>query len=199
MIAWPRTVLVRWVLFVVRNSRAALFGLAIITAIAGWVAIDRYAMNSRLGDLVQQDADWRSDYEVFQKAFPQLVETALVVVSGASFKQVEDAALQLEQAIAARPDQFVDVYAPANEAFFRDNALLFMSHEQLDDVSDALAEAQPMLTAVANDPSLRGVLHLVESALTNGAPAGFDRVLGNLVKSAMAVTANTDPLILWGR
>ena len=145
MIRWPGALPVRWVRLVVRNPRATLIALALVTAVAGWIAVDRYAMNSRLGDLVQQEADWRDDYEAFQDAFPQLVETALVVVSGKSFTQVEDAAIQLERAISAAPDRYVDVYAPANEAFFRDNALLFMDIDQLYDVSDALAEAQPML------------------------------------------------------
>ncbi len=164
---------------------------------AAWIAVDRYAMNSRLGDLVQQDAGWRTDYEAFQAAFPQLVETAMVVVSGASFKQVEDAAVQLETLITARTDQFVDVYAPANEIFFRDNALLFMGTKRLDDLGDALAQAQPMLTTVANDPSLRGVLGLVESGLVSTAPAGFDQLLDKLVRSAQAVADESDPLILW--
>ena len=205
MIGWLGEVLGRWVVLVVRHPGWVLLGLALITGVAGWIAIDRYAMNSRLGDLVQQDADWRSDYEAFQAAFPQLVETGLVVVSGTSFTQVETAAKQLEQAIAARSDQFVDVYAPANEPFFRDNALLFMSLAQLDEVSDTLARAQPMLSAVARDPSLRGVLRVVDSALAESVKApgtfansGFDDVLVRLTRSAEAALAGDDATIRWG-
>lgn len=205
MIDWLGSWLARWVSLVVRHPGVALVCITSITLAAGWVAVDRYAMNSRLGDLVQQDADWRNDYEAFQAAFPQLVETGLVVVSGASFTQVEATAKALEAAIAARSDQFVDVYAPANDPFFRDNALLFMGVEQLDEVSDALAKAQPMLSAVASDPSLRGVLRVVDSAVAESAkPDGaldnsaFDEVLENLTLSAQAALAGSDPTIRWG-
>jgi len=205
VIDWLGAMLGRWVGLVLRRPGWVLVGLALITAVAGWIAVDRYAMNSRLGDLVQQDADWRSDYEAFQAAFPQLVETGLVVVSGTSFTQVESAAKQLEQAIAARSEQFVDVYAPANDPFFRDNALLFMSLAQLDEVSDTLARAQPMLSAVASDPSLRGVLRVVDSALAESVKgetafenSGFDDALGRLSRSAAAAVAGDDATIRWG-
>lgn len=200
------TSLVRWVSLVVGHAHLFLLGLGIVTAFAGWIAVDRYAMNSRLGDLVQQDADWRRDYEAFQEAFPQLVETGMVVVSGESFTRVEDVAIRLEQAIAARSTLFVDVYAPSNDRFFRDNALLFMATDQLDEVSDALAKAQPMLSAVAGDPSLRGVLRVVSSSIASiGAGRagdvdsnGLDDLLRKLVQSAEAVEAGTDPAIHWG-
>jgi len=205
VIEWLGAMLGSWVVLVVRRPGWILLGLALITGVAGWIAVDRYAMNSRLGDLVQQDADWRTHYEAFQAAFPQLVETGLVVVSGSSFTQVESAAKSLEQAIAARSDQFVDVYSPANDPFFRDNALLFMSLTKLDEVSDSLARAQPMLSAVATDPSLRGILRVIDSALAENITSdaslensAFDDVLTRLTQSAEAVAAGADATIRWG-
>jgi len=67
------TALQRWVTGVTNRPRLALLVLLVITAAAGFIAVDRYALNSRLGDLIQQDADWRDDYDAFQDAFPQLV------------------------------------------------------------------------------------------------------------------------------
>ena len=186
---------VRWVRFVTSRPRLTFVVLALLTLLAGWISVDRYSMNSRLGDLVQQDAPWRADYEAFREAFPQLVETAVVVVRGDSFAGVERAALALEAAIAARSDLFRDVYAPANEAFFREHALLLLDETALDDVGDALAQAQPLLTAVAEDPTLRGVLGRVADAAANEPPAAFARIVERLHEAARsALAGHADPV-----
>ena len=187
----------RWVSWVVAHPRPTLLALLVISAVAGFIAVDRYALNSRLGDLIQQEADWRDDYDAFQEAFPQLVETAIVVVSGSEFRQVDEQARRLESAIAADEDLFVDVYAPANEAFFSDNALLYLDLPQLDDLADQLAQAQPMLAAVNRDPSLRGVLDLVLSGAVDEAPEGFVRTIERLRRSAAAALTNRDATIHW--
>lgn len=191
------TALQRWVTGVTNRPRLALLVLLVITAAAGFIAVDRYALNSRLGDLIQQDADWRDDYDAFQDAFPQLVETAIVVVSGSEFREVDEKARFLEAAIRADEDLFIDVYAPANEDFFSDNALLYLDLAQLDDLADELAQAQPMLAAVNRDPSLRGVLELVVAGAVDDAPQGFVRTIGRLQRSAAAALNAQDATIHW--
>jgi len=187
----------RWVGWVVNHPVLTLFALLLVTAAAGYVAVDRYALNSRLGDLIQQEADWRDDYDAFQDAFPQLVETAIVVVSGNEFRLVDEKARILESAIAADKDLFVDVYAPANEAFFSDNALLYLDLSQLDNLADQLAQAQPMLSAVNRDPSLRGVLELVLAGAIDEAPDGFLRTIERLQSSANAALTQQDATVFW--
>ena len=194
--------LLRWVAWVSRHPRKTFFILAVLTLAAGYVALDRYSMNSRLGDLVQQDADWRDDYDNFQKAFPQLVETAIVMVSGTSYRHVEQRARDLEAAIRAEPQLFVDVFAPANASFFSDNALLYLDLPQLDNVADQLAQAQPMLAAVSRDPSLGGVLKLVADGASQlktepDSHANFLRIITLLQNSAMAALAGRDAAVPW--
>jgi len=188
---------VRWVDWVVRYPRTVLLVVALLTVVAAWVSLTHYAMNSRLGDLVTQQADWRDDYESYQAAFPQLVETAMVVVTGQSFTQVEETALALERAIKADKTHFADVYAPANEAFFRDHALLLMELERLDEVTDTLAEAQPLLSAVAEEATLHRILTLVNEGLGEDEPAGFSRILRRLTESAAKVNAGQDATVPW--
>lgn len=200
----PLAALLSWVAWVVAHPRLALALVLVVTAVAGWVAVDRYAMNSRLGDLVQQDANWRTDYEAFQEAFPQLVETAVVVVSGTSLQRVEQTALELEARISADQTRFVDVYAPGNDPFFRNNAFLLLKLDDLDALSNELAEAQPMLTAVAEDASLRGVLQLISSAVaqlgaadSDTTPAGFASLLATLAESAAAARDGENAEVAW--
>ncbi|MCZ6855550.1 MAG: MMPL family transporter, partial [Gammaproteobacteria bacterium] len=68
---------------------------------------------------------------------------------------------------------------------------------ELDDMADRLAEAQPMLTAVAEDPSLRGVLGLVADGVKNGPDASVATIVRLLSESAEAVVAGNDPTVRW--
>ena len=154
-------ILARWVGMVASWPLSTLLAIAVITTLLGQVSITRFQMNSNLSDLIRQDAPWRDDFDSFRSRFPQLVDTAVVVVSGTSMQGVEDTSKTIHRRLMARSDMFSDVYSPMTDPFFRDNAFLMMEFDALESMVDRLADAQPMLTRVAEDPSLRSVFSLV--------------------------------------
>ncbi len=195
--SWLISLLERWVGMVARHPWITLLLLTLVTTVASWVAIDRFRMNSNLGDLIRQEAPWRADFDAYKRRFPDLVDTAVVVVSGSSFQRVEEMTRRVEAGLHARPEFFRAVSAPQNDPFFRRNALLYLDLDELDDMADRLAEAQPMLTAVAEDPSLRGILRLVADGIENAPPAGFATVVRLLTESGEAVLEGRDPSVSW--
>ncbi len=186
-----------WVALVTRRAWITLFTLLLSTLVLGWVAFTQFRINSDLGELIDQSAPWRVDFDQFEAKFPHLVRTAVVVVSSSSLKQLETATQKIVTYLQDRPQMFSEVSAPGGEAFFRDHAFLYMDLETLDDMTDQLAQAQPWLSAVADDPSLRGVLRLVAQGIDNDPPAGFDRVLQLLSGSAEQVLAGKDGTVWW--
>ena len=189
--------LVDWVAMVSRNAWTCMAVLAVLTVVLGWIAVTQFRMNSNLSDLITQDAPWRADFDHFERQFPDLVRTAVVVLSGDSLKQVELASTQVIAHLRSKPEFFRAVAAPGSEAFFRDHALLYMGLDELDDMADRLAEAQPWLSAVATDPSMRGILRLVAEGLENDPPAGFARIIELLSDSAAAVLRGEEGTIWW--
>lgn len=194
---WFTSVLVSWVDRVTSRPWVTLLVLAVATLGLGWVAVDRFQINSNLDDLINQTGTWRDDFDTFRARFPDLIDTAVIVVSGTSYQRVEKTAGEIEARLLARPDTYTAVYAPQNDPFFRKHAFLYLDEDELDDMADRLAEAQPMLTAVAEDPSLRGILGLVADGIANRPDAGLITVVRLLTESAEAVVAGTDPTIRW--
>ncbi len=187
----------RWVQWVARHALLVLTVIGAITVAAGFIAYDRFRMNSELGDLIDQTAPWRADFDRFEAAFPDLVNTLVVVVSGESLHAVENSAKAIEAGMRARSETFRAVYSPQVDPFFREHALLYLDEQDLDDTVDRLAEAQPMLTAVAEDPSLRSVLGLIRDAVENEPPSGLATVLEHLIDSAEAVIAGQNARVIW--
>ncbi|MFP6816351.1 MAG: hypothetical protein VB949_11880, partial [Pseudomonadales bacterium] len=146
---WLLSSLERWVAMVARNAWLTLSLLSLVTVLLGWVAADRFQMNSNLTDLIHQEGSWRDDFDAYKEQFPDLVETAVVVVSGTSFSAVEQVAKRVESKLREQDAFFRAISAPQNDPFFRRHAFLYLDLDELDDMADRLAEAQPMLTAVA--------------------------------------------------
>ena len=194
---WLQSSLQRWVAMVARNPWLTLSLLSLVTVVLGWVAVDRFQMNSNLSDLIHQEGSWRDDFDAYKAQFPDLVETAVVVVSGASFGAVEQMAHRVESRLREQDAFFRAVSAPQNDPFFRRHAFLYLDLDELDDMADRLAEAQPMLTAVAEDPSLRGILRLVADAVENEPVAGLATVVRLLAESGEAVVDGHDPAVSW--
>ena len=78
-----------WVTWIVSIPRATLFVISLITLALGWVAASQFKINSDLTQLIRQEADWRKDFDHFQKEFPQLTRTAVVVLSASSLQKLE--------------------------------------------------------------------------------------------------------------
>ena len=191
------SVLARWVALVSKYSLTTFFAIAVVTAGSGWVSVDRFSINSEMNDLIKQDTAWRRDFDAFADQFPSLIQTAFVVVSGPSLKGVEQTSKRLGANLLLSMDVFQEVYAPATDGFFRDHLLLYLDYESLSELADKLAQAQPMLTAIAEDQSLIGVLKLLRNSAENEPVEGLEPILRLLAESAEAVHRGERGEVSW--
>ncbi len=190
-------VLGAWVLFVCRNPWHVLASITLMTLGCAWYGVVNFRINSDLSGLIDQQSAWRVNFDEYETAFPDLLKTAVVVVYGDSFGDVEEASRAIEAAIRAE-SRFTAISAVQNLSFLRDHALLYLSGDDLDKMADRLAQAQPVLTAIAEDPSLRGVLEvLADGAQNAGEEASFESVLELVTTSGHRALAGQDGKIRW--
>ncbi|MEM7097582.1 MAG: MMPL family transporter [Pseudomonadota bacterium] len=189
--------LTHWVRWVAQHAFLCFSLILSVTLILGWVAYSQFRLNSNLSDLIAQDAPWRADFDRFETAFPDLLRTAVVVLSSESLSDLEAATGSIVQKLASQPDLYRAVAAPGSEAFFRDHAFLYMDVDDLDDMADRLAEAQPWLSVVREDPSLNSIVELLEDGFVNEPPEGFVDVLDLVLGSAENHLSGQDGAIKW--
>ena len=84
-----------WMTWVVSIPRTTLCLISLLTLALGWVAVSQFKINSDLTQLIRQEADWRKDFDHFQKEFPQLTRTAVVVLGSSSLQKLESGTDQL--------------------------------------------------------------------------------------------------------
>lgn len=189
--------LIRWVAFVTRSARICLALILALTIGLGWVAVTQFRVNSDLGQLIDQTSDWRVDFDNFQAQFPDLVKTAVIVVSSTSIGEVEEVTEDIVAYLNARSDRFSAIAAPGSEPFFRDHAFLYLDPDQFDQMIDRLAEAQPLIARVAETPDLSTAFQLLHDAYRNETDAPFDLLTEHLVASGQAVLNGERGKVRW--
>lgn len=191
------TLLANWTGWVIRHARPVMAVVLLSTLGAAWVAITQFEMNSDTSRLIQQDTEWKAVHNRFIETFPQYDRNTFVVVSGDKPDKVSQVARQLASAIREQRGIFKEVYSPASNDFVDRNALLYLDSDTLSDTLSKLADAQPFLTAIAEDDSLRSALQLIIDALESdeALPAGFVQMTDALALAAgQANSGNTKPI-----
>jgi hopanoid biosynthesis associated RND transporter like protein HpnN len=174
-VRWSRTPilwLVAWTRFVRRHSIAVLAFSLVSAVLAGAYAAKNVSINTSTADMLSEDLPFQRQFEALDRAFPQDYRTIVVVVDGDTPEQARTAAERLAERLAERPDVIRNVFHPEADPFFRRHGLLYLSVEELQTLGSMLAGAQPLLAALAQDPSLRGLSQVLTLALRNIDRAG---------------------------
>lgn len=124
-----------------------------------------FAMTSDSLELISPDVPWRRNKARFDKAFPAHNDLIVVVVDGATPELAESGAAKLAARLSIRADLFRSVRRPDHGRFFEQSGILLLSVAEVSALMDQLIAAQPFLGPLAQDPSLRGVMSSLATAL----------------------------------
>ncbi|MEA2814768.1 MAG: uncharacterized protein QOI93_2465 [Rhodospirillaceae bacterium] len=148
-----------------RHPLIVLLAAFVLTTAAVVYLGGHFNMTADTARLISPKLEWRHREIVFEKAFPQLQNLTMIVVDGATPELADDAAKRLAAALQERPDLFHNVRRPDGGPFFERNGLMLLSTDDVESATASLMRVQPILSALANDPSLRGVLKMLSFIL----------------------------------
>ena len=157
--------IVRTVEFCIRHFWGVIIVALILTSVSGTYTIRHFAIDTNVNNLISRDLPWRQRELEFQAAFPQSSELILVVVDGPTPEQTGAAAHALAQGLSNKPSLFRSVQETDGGTFFQQNRLLFMPTEDVARSTRQLAKAEPIISVLTKDPSLRGLVRALSFAL----------------------------------
>ncbi len=140
--------LVRWVDGVHRRALGVVLLSLAATIGAGVYFAGNVRINTDTSDMLSPELAFRRHSQELSDAFPQFSDNILLVIDADTPDLADDAALALAKRLRAKPKLFGDVYDLAGEPFFRANGLLYRDKDELAELSDRLAGAQPFLGAI---------------------------------------------------
>jgi len=142
-------VLAGWVGRTQANPRVVVAAMTVLTIIFGLYAARNLGINTDLDAMFSEELPHRVLELEYEKTFPMMAETVLVVIDGETPERASEATDLLAERMRGRPDLFRSVFVPGGP-FFEEHALLYMTTEELEDFADHLARVQPYLAGLAS-------------------------------------------------
>jgi uncharacterized protein len=140
--------------------------LGALLGVLGFVyTASHFAMTADSLELISPDVPWRKNKAAFEKAFPQQIDVIAVVVDGATPELAERAAAALAARLSIATDLFRSVRQPEGGPFFDRDGILLLPVAEVESMTNQLIASQPFLGPLAADPSLRGVMTSLSTAL----------------------------------
>ena len=189
-----------WTILVRRHAVAVVVLAGLLAAASLALSASRLTINTSLSDMLSPELPYRRNAEAMKTAFPQLDRTLTLVVEAASAEAAETAVGRLADELRRRPALLHDVFYPKGDPFFRRNGLLYLDQEDLLALADRLAEIQPMLSSLRNDPSLRGLLAVLALLLedpSHEAAAALAPAFDRMAESAEAAAEGRATPLSW--
>lgn len=197
-----RRTLALWV-DTMRRAAPYVVGLAVVSAGAGvYYAATHLTMFTNTTDLLSDKLAFRKNYDELRAAFPQLSDNIIIVIDGDNADVVAHASRAMAARVRAQPELFPYVYDPVDDPFFVRNGLLYLGVDELSDLSDRIAAAQPLLGTLAKDPSLRGFFEVLglaadDIAAGNTEPSTVTKVFTKLQAAVTARLEKRPYLLSW--
>jgi uncharacterized protein len=195
------TLVVRVVRTCCRRPFVVLAIAALATIGAVLFTYEEFAINTDTSEFISAKLPWRQREIQLDAAFPQQVDTLLVVVDGKTPELAADAADRLGAALRGR-DHIQAVYGAETNRFFDKNGLLYLSLDEVKSTTEQLIRTQPFLGTLAADPTLQGLaqaLAFIPAGVKEGQIAlkDFATPLSNLSTPIDAVLQGQPAVVSW--
>ena len=153
--------------------------------------MDHLKVNTNTADMISLELPFQKNRLALEKAFPQDIGTALLLVEGKTPESTATAVRKIVALIEKDPAHFTSVYVPDEGEFFARNGLLYLDLEGLEELTNQLANAQPFIGRLAEDNSLRGLFGIVGQALEETDKSDLTLELDPLLNKIREAVATT--------
>ena len=160
------TIVARIVAASCRHAKLVVLLALIASAIATYYSVTHFAIDTDSSQLISKRLPWRQNEAAYNKAFPQNNDLILVVVDGVTPERAQEAAQGLVDKLSPDKKHFEFVQLPPAEPFFAREGLLYKSLDDVKTSADRLDQANPLLSTLAYDPTLRGISSAVQLIAT---------------------------------
>jgi hopanoid biosynthesis associated RND transporter like protein HpnN len=130
-----------------------------------YYSIKNLEINTNTAEMLSPDLPFQQNQARFNRAFPADATTIILVVEAETPEESSQAANKLVEQLDKANDRFESVYIPTDNDFFRQQALLYLEQNDLDNFAQKLTDAQPFIGHLAQNYHLEGLFGIIGQAL----------------------------------
>lgn len=126
---------------------------AAATIAAGWYAATNLKVNTDTSAMLDASLDFQVRAKELREAFPEVKNDIAVIIRAPTLDEADAFAAALRERAAAKPDIFESVFAPSAEPFFRDNGLLYLETDELEQRLTQMSKAASLIETLIKAPT----------------------------------------------
>jgi hopanoid biosynthesis associated RND transporter like protein HpnN len=176
-----------------------LIATVVLTVLAS-LAAARLSVDTSTEDILSAELRFRQIEIDYDREFPQ-EDLVVAVIDAPNSNEADIAARELIEGVEARPQSFERIEAAGNSPYFIRNGLLFLPPEEIAEIGEQIRQARRVLTAIARDPTLRGMaglMGMIRSGVEeSAAPPSTARLLSMLGQTVDGLAANKTVEMPW--
>lgn len=148
------TLLIAWGGAARRGGIVLAILIALAAGAAGYYAAGHLKVNTDTSEMIDPTLPFQQRSIALREAFPQTKNDIIVIVRAPTEDETDAFTAALRARIAAKPDAFTSVFAPAQEPFFRENGLLYLSESELESRLTQMSKASGLIETLIKSPTL---------------------------------------------
>lgn len=128
--------------------------IAAATVLAGYYAATNLKVNTDTSSMLDPDLPFQQRAAELREAFPQIKTDIIVIARAPSLDEADAYISDLRAALLDQPDAFSAVFAPAQEPFFRQNGLMYLSEGELESRLTQMSKASGLIETLIQSPNI---------------------------------------------
>lgn len=147
---------------------ALLIILALLLAAGSlYYTVQNLGVNTNTAKMLSPDLPFQKNRQRIETEFPQDANVIILVVDAPTPEQTTMAANLLADTLNTQSTYFYAAYIPTENDFFRQQALLLIDQDDLEELAAKLIDAQPFIGFLAQNYHLEGLFEIINRALNH--------------------------------
>lgn len=199
---WINNTLAWWVRHVLRFPKTTVVIVLLLAAGSVDYARTRLGINTDTANMISAELPWRKDFNAYRESFAARDRNVVIVVESAVPDAADSFAMDLAAQLRREPTLFHSVFLAGEGEFFERNGLMYLTTEQIEDLGDRLAEAQPLIGLLGERFNGAGVVSVVRRVLeeSDGVAVDstqLDTLFAELARSLAAAAVGVRRPLAW--
>lgn len=154
MLKLIETALIAWAETARRSGILVVVAIAMAAGASAYYAATHLKVNTDTSAMLDPSLPFQMRAAELREAFPQIKTDIIVIARAPTLDEADAFIADLRDRVAASPDAFTSVFAPAQEPFFQENGLLYLSESELESRMTQMSKASGLIETLIKSPTV---------------------------------------------
>ncbi|MFQ5562228.1 MAG: MMPL family transporter [Parvularculaceae bacterium] len=146
--------LIVWAEAARRSGLVIALAFVLAAVVSGYYVVGHLRVNTDTSAMLDPDLPFQQRAAELKEAFPQIKTDVIIIAQAPSLDEADAFAAALRKRLSERPDLITAVFSPAEEPFFRENGLLYLSESELEARLTQMTKAAGLIETLVKSPTL---------------------------------------------